>query len=62
MKTNLKILFGGMFLVLLGIFLKLNKINIIDTILIIAGLLLEAYALFQIVKMFFLRSKNASKD
>jgi len=61
MKTNLKILFGGMLIVLLGVFLKLNKINIIDSILIVAGLLIEAYAIFQIGKILLLGTKNVSK-
>ena len=61
MKTNLKILFGGMLIVLFGVFLKLNKINIIDSILIVAGLLIEAYAIFQIRKILLLGTKNGSK-
>ena len=58
MKTNLKILAGGMLLVLLGIFLKLNDMTTIDTILITLGLIIEVYSIFQIGKLLYLRSKN----
>lgn len=61
MKTNLKILFGGMLIVLLGVFLKLIKINSIDSILIVAGLFIEAYAVFKIGKTLLLNTKNVSK-
>lgn len=62
MKTNFKILFGGMLIILVGVFLKLNKINIIDSILIVAGLLIEAYAVFKIGKILLLGKKNVSEN
>ena len=62
MKTNLKILFWGMLVVLIGVLLKLYKINIVDSILIVAGLLIEAYAIFQLGKMLILGLRNESKS
>jgi hypothetical membrane protein len=59
MKTNLKILFTGVLIILIGVYLKLNKINVIDSILIITGIFLEAYAVLRIVKFWILSKKDA---
>ncbi len=60
MKTNLKILFGGMLIVLFGVFLKLNNVNIVDSIIIVVGLLIEAFAVLKLGKILLLETKNVS--
>lgn len=59
MKTNLKILFTGVLIILVGVYLKLNNSIVIDSIFIVTGLFLEAFAVFKIVKSWILSKKNA---
>lgn len=62
MKANLKILFGGMLIVLTGVYLLLRGVQIVDRILIVIGLLVEAYSIFQIGKFLLFNKKNVSKS
>lgn len=62
MSKHLKFLLVGALMVLFGILFIFSKINIISSIILIVGLLIEAHAIFQLKNNSLLSSKKNYKN
>ncbi|HEX8562768.1 MAG TPA: hypothetical protein VF676_07305 [Flavobacterium sp.] len=58
MKLSLKILVVGMLLVLTGILFQISHVDSLDSVFIGVGLLLEVYAIIQMIRIVFFPSEK----